>query len=149
MRQTHQCLNDVCSIPSVYFYVLYFYSFLFKNVFRAHRIFSAIPCVATVKNQHCGSSTASSSFNTSMSKTCDGDTILQFFLILVQFFFFQGFRFCRQEARQLSRERLPPVCRVGSRTARLGHRQLHQQGHAVAAPVEGAGETVPTIERCL
>lgn len=71
------------------------------------------------------------------------DVSLQFFLILFwcKCLSFQGFRFCRQEAGQLGGERLPPVCRVGPRTARLGHRQLHQQGHAVAATVEGAGET--------
>lgn len=49
----------------------------------------------------------------------------------------QGVWLRRQEAGQLSRECLSPVCRVGPRTTGVCHRQLYQQGHVVAAPVEG------------
>lgn len=52
----------------------------------------------------------------------------------------QGLWVCRQEARQPGGERLPPFRRVGPRAARLRHRQLHQQGHAGAAPIEAKRE---------
>lgn len=68
-------------------------------------------------------------------------------LCLSQPFPCQGVWLCSQEARQLGRERLPPVCRVGPRTTCLCHRQLYQQGHAVAAPIEGDKEREPKSEQ--
>lgn len=96
-------------------------------------------------------STPSFQFFQNTFKTCNSHTnqpLLSNFLhfILTLFLLVQGFWFCRQEAGQPGGERLPPVCRVGPRTTRHGHRQLHQQGHAVTAPVEGCNSWTVFID---